>query len=977
MANKAVVGLAAMGVSAYAINEQLQDWRARKERERIQRQRQDNIDALQMRIEGVQRKKKGGRDGFADVLHEMQFTKGVWSRVEDILYDLVLKVGENAKPLRNSNRAFLNLPLMSTEYGKEDIMLATALALGYDNLVLRIIELYDKHQLGIGLNKFTPDSIIEINRTLESIDEPPVAKDCLSLFVSLGVYDPDFISGIPKVFCYKCGDEYHESDNLFRYAKEFGFHVTFLSAFKVDVQVQRSRPRVTFTLNRNAKYQGKGDRMMISNFLCNFSTPLRLDNMQPDFSEIVLLTSTRHQVRMPKTDVLADFFARKIASSMAKVAAKRLSTLARQCDDSHGVSLQHIAVHSGYRDDDLDVDHDDENAEPSSRDILKMLEDTDLTIITNNSDKIMSTMSTSLESTILPPENNDGGQDSPVDMLRGEISSFIASYFHLITLTYQEIPRVNGKPPSHFVPNSTVASESLDGTCWCRRPMAVHSIRRVLMKGERERVKRSRMLVTPGVEYSLVLVGLTWLILAWLSYFAIELLLRLLSSPVHSIAYPLVLGQAFAFWTMYALVGIFKTVFQLNNTCSSWEVVVCCAEYIHRTIAVMRGRPTLYEQEMKRLKEKCDSQYRIWKMRSAKKCFDEALKRKWITSGECVLLLTEFAHKFVEVNGVEVVEGVLPVSLADAEKFLQLRVEEPMPSNEASVHKYLSRRRRRHQPRQKKRKYLQFRQSEQRGAGNMPCAAASDDDDDDAGFDSYDEDSGEYAHERNSLELLHDFNDMIQNVFEFSKGDRVIVDVEGINGDEDTSTEQVCSSLVLRRSRTASVVFMTATLCFVHFDGEPATSPIPVPVNRCSLIQENYKDDRSSPKGIADTRSEDASVESSDDDDISDIASQAPRALTVEEALVSGGWKLVRTKNHIRYSRFVKVRDGVKKESLTLAKTSSDWRAKRNALALIRRLNNNSCVAHQSNEETSTVFCSTCKRNEVSISFLQNSTQER
>jgi hypothetical protein len=84
----------------------------------------------------------------------------------------------------------------------------------------------------------------------------------------------------------------------------------------------------------------------------------------------------------------------------------------------------------------------------------------------------------------------------------------------------------------------------------------------------------------------------------------------------------------------------------------------------------MRGRPTLYEQEMKRLKEKCDSQYRIWKMRSTKKCFDEALKRKWITSGECVLLLTEFAHKFVEVNGVEVVEGVLPVSLADAEKFL-------------------------------------------------------------------------------------------------------------------------------------------------------------------------------------------------------------------------------------------------------------------------------------------------------------------
>jgi hypothetical protein len=253
----------------------------------------------------------------------------------------------------------------------------------------------------------------------------------------------------------------------------------------------------------------------------------------------------------------------------------------------------------------------------------------------------------------------------------------------------------------------------------------------------------------------------------------------------------------------------------------------------------------------------------------------------------------------------------------------------------------------------------------------MPCAAASDDDDDDADFDSDDEDTGEYADERSSLEKLHDFSGMIQNVFEFSKGDRIIVDVEGFIGDDDT--EQDCSSLVLRRSRTASVVFMTATLCFVHFDGEPAISPIPVPVNRCSRIEENYKDepDKTSPRGIADIRSEDVSVESTDDDDISDIASQAPqqRALTVEEALVSGGWKLVRAKNHIRYSRFVKVRDGVKKESLTLAKTSSDWRAKRNSLALIRRLNNNSCVAHQSNEETSTVFCSVCHHMKSSLHF--------
>ena len=119
------------------------------------------IDAQLMRMVGADGKKKCGTSSDSGV-HELLFSRGVWSQVDGILYDLILKVREDAEPVRNGNRAFINPPLMSTEYGKEDFMLATAFALGDNDLVSRIIELYPKHQLGNGLKKFTPKSIDRI-----------------------------------------------------------------------------------------------------------------------------------------------------------------------------------------------------------------------------------------------------------------------------------------------------------------------------------------------------------------------------------------------------------------------------------------------------------------------------------------------------------------------------------------------------------------------------------------------------------------------------------------------------------------------------------------------------------------------------------------------------------------------------------------------------------------------------------------------
>ena len=75
--------------------------------------------------------------------------------------------------MRN-NLKLLNLPLIGNDYDKEDIMLATAFALGDDDLVEKVTRLFPKQQLGIGLKKFSTSAISHIIKVLESIEEPNV-----------------------------------------------------------------------------------------------------------------------------------------------------------------------------------------------------------------------------------------------------------------------------------------------------------------------------------------------------------------------------------------------------------------------------------------------------------------------------------------------------------------------------------------------------------------------------------------------------------------------------------------------------------------------------------------------------------------------------------------------------------------------------------------------------------------------------------
>lgn len=87
---------------------------------------------------------------------------------------------------------------------------------------------------------------------------------------------------------------------------------------------------------------------------------------------------------------------------------------------------------------------------------------------------------------------------------------------------------------------------------------------------------------------------------------------------------------------------------------------------------------------------------------------------------------------------------------------------------------------------------------------------------------------------------------------------------------------------------------------------------------------------------------------------------QKKRARTVEEALVAGGWELKRAKKHIQFSRRVRLPDGqASKQNITLPKTPSDWRAEKNTLAELRRLDENVTVEEEDEE---LMKCSVCKQ---------------
>ena len=119
MANKAVVGALALGVAGYTAIERLKDWEVEKEREEREQSIKDARAEYIRRLEESQRKRgrrsanKRDEGGIAaDYLSDKLFQSRVYSHLEDVLYELAVRVGEEGGKLRNENLKQLYLPLM-------------------------------------------------------------------------------------------------------------------------------------------------------------------------------------------------------------------------------------------------------------------------------------------------------------------------------------------------------------------------------------------------------------------------------------------------------------------------------------------------------------------------------------------------------------------------------------------------------------------------------------------------------------------------------------------------------------------------------------------------------------------------------------------------------------------------------------------------------------------------------------------------
>lgn len=401
-----------------------------------------------------------------------------------------------------------------------------------------------------------------------------------------------------------------------------------------------------------------------------------------------------------------------------------------------------------------------------------------------------------------------------------------------------------GKPPSSFVPGYSVYGEAInDKDCpWSPRPLLTHATRRMLEKAERQKLMDSRHIVIPGKQYCILFIVTIWAFSSYLCTASVGRVLQYVYCT-HSAIFLHTTSQCFSFWLLHSLVGIFQRIFRLSEQSSPMVVVSCCTEYLHRAIAARLGKPTPYDQTKSNLHAACTAQYREWKLRIARRDFQKALKRKRITTRESILLLTEYAESYYETSEEEVVQGVFPVELSEAEAFLKLDVEESAPSNEpsATTDVQVSEHTTALAPETTLKSYLDT----DKVAANLECLSA----------------------------IAQSVS--VSEFWQFSISDRIVVDFDKWNGDEkgceenddddgdnddrwntdddkDSDDEDgdqqkkdsgcpcpYCSMVSERVGKmTASVVSCNATLCFVHFDGEPALMPIPVPIYLCSKLDE-------------------------------------------------------------------------------------------------------------------------------------------
>jgi hypothetical protein len=359
-----------------------------------------------------------------------------------------------------------------------------------------------------------------------------------------------------------------------------------------------------------------------------------------------------------------------------------------------------------------------------------------------------------------------------------------------------------------------------------------------------------------------------------------------------------------------------------------------------------RRLPSPFEQKLQYLKEKCKTQQKIWSKRIATRNYYAVLRRNRITFPDAQRLLLTLG-KSISGGGDYDAKGVLPGTLDEAEAFLNVKLGEDNEDN-----------------------------------NDEPLQLES------------------------PLEELA--SELVAGLQEFPIGQRVTVANFNDADYNPNSNENVSIDTLSLESNIGIIVSSVSGSGVVQilFDDNPTPEFVPrEAVQKLDLVYtDQHNNDKVSVEGMHQKCGTVNGKKKLDSADLAEKVKESPKknnkrmlvdtveedessevegifndnlppggqkCRTIEDALREGGWEFIRSKKHIRYRRRVKSGSRTKHQHFTMAKTPSDFRAMRNALATLNRLNSES-TGIQDEVKDGHFQCVNCLRSLPELCFSKN-----
>ena len=1035
MANRAVVGAVAATAGLYMAHERYQDHLAKKEEaERAQRQ-EDFLENVARRAaeeeaerqyreatgagrgRGRRRNTKGQSSsggGFQNTraFKSIALASAIDGLLKEMLVDMVEQVKAEAAA-RNRSRGILDdgklhLPLLDTDRNSPDeIALAAALAFGSQSLVDSVIraEIVQPGP-GTALARLTSDSMHLLVKILETCkreirkESPIIGKDSLNTLIYCTVLDTERDSNhgmrlLGKVNLPVRGAK-DELRGLQECASSVGLHAIPMSAWRRQKGPTWKTMDFIYDpyFNYYSAHGAGGEEVWITNFTGSFTVPAGETreewdgqiSVQYDMMRLQPLrtgrrknkggssNATPRQLTDDDLDAVYDIGAKVLASKAVEGALHELLRLWKE-NDGEPVSLEHIASRSGY----------DGN-------LLTGLRKNTAEVLSERSDYLFNTLSDQLLSCVPPPGRswNDywqlrdasaeiddavcgySNEESAAKAYRvheREVATFVRTYNRLVDLSYCLVPVCGMLRPSDCVPSASVYCRAMDILFETDFPS--QSLVRSLVFDERERLLKARELSAPSAFLSSFCIFTLVSTLFWLSY---EGIVRapFVSASNTSLAFPLAgfLALTCLSPTLGFLDGPLRVKHQTDSDMVQriWTTATYLTERLCRALSVWRGLGTPFEREVRDLTKMCVDQQQIWLHRCCERDFYKALHRKRIDSAELELLLMAMVTK----KATNHMEGTLPGSIDEANAFLDIKVEDNSREENASIGDSV------------RDAFLSIGDAMKNNLLRKVLISKS------SLLDPIDEEEarGDIGQEL----VLHDGN-ALSGVAILCSGDITLVRLDKINALLPVPTK-LCSFVNIASTMESAGSEID--------DGDESDSDTEEVFNQDDAMQAlerarrrraQEKLERKKPgakKVKVKTRKSTKSEPPSPSDHRGDSDKSQPedynssttpsRHQTVREALKAGGWKLIRMKNHLVYRRKIKPENGVAKEShqtVTMAKTPSDWRAKRNILSNLRRLDEEARVGVRNSPSEGDVpimskQCAECHENKGSEDFSKN-----